>query len=139
MIKGKVLSIAAFLSVAVAIGLMITPYGAMLRFAYDGGATVKTYSYFSLVPYGYANFSPFIAALLSCASAALSAICIAKNGVKLKNARGGLLSVAAVVSAIPFVSGYGTVMGAFIMLMLFAAAVLSFFDLRQVKNEDKDL
>lgn len=134
MIKRKAFSFAALLCLVGAIVMMITPYGAMLRFAYDGGTNVKLYSYFSLVPYGYANFSPFITAILSCASAVVSAFCLVKNSKKLLNARSGLLGVSVVVSALPFLCGYGTVMGALIMLTVAAATVLSFIDLRLVKR-----
>ena len=48
--------------------LEILPYGAVCNFANtDGGPWRQTFSYFSLVPFGYANFAPFIVALLTCA------------------------------------------------------------------------
>lgn len=47
--------------------LEILPYGAVLNFANpDGEPWRKTYSYFSLTPYGYANFGPLITAILTC-------------------------------------------------------------------------
>ena len=56
----------AFLSSLVALALEITPWGAVLRFAQPEGEPVrKTYSYFSLVPYGYANFFPLLTAILT--------------------------------------------------------------------------
>jgi len=48
----------------VALILELLPYGAVCNFALDGGETVrKTFSYFDLVPFGYANFAPFLTAL----------------------------------------------------------------------------
>lgn len=44
------------------------PFGAVLSFAKppeSGGVWRTTYSYFSLVPFGYANFGPFLTAILS--------------------------------------------------------------------------
>ena len=51
--------------------LEILPYGAVLNFARpatDGsiGHFRELYSYFDLTPFGYANFAPFIAAVMSC-------------------------------------------------------------------------
>lgn len=48
--------------------LEILPYGAVCNFANpEGEPWRKTYSYFSLTPYGYANFGPLITAILTCA------------------------------------------------------------------------
>ena len=60
--KKKMITLALLLSALV---LEILPYGAVLNFANpEGESWRKTYSYFSLTPYGYANFGPFITALL---------------------------------------------------------------------------
>ena len=50
----------------VALILEILPYGAVCNFANpDGEPWRYTYSYFDLTPFGYANFAPFIVALLT--------------------------------------------------------------------------
>ena len=47
--------------------LELLPYGAVLNFANAEGEVLRsTYSYFDLTPYGYANFGPFITAILTC-------------------------------------------------------------------------
>ena len=51
--------------------LEILPYGAVLNFARpatDGsiGHFRELYSYFDLMPFGYANFAPFITAVMTC-------------------------------------------------------------------------
>lgn len=47
--------------------LEILPYGAVLNFGNPEGEPFrKTYSYFSMMPYGYANFGPLITAILTC-------------------------------------------------------------------------
>ncbi len=52
----------------IAIVLELLPYGAVLNFAADAGETIRsTFSYFSLTPFGYANFGPFLTALISVA------------------------------------------------------------------------
>ena len=47
--------------------LEILPYGAVLVFAkpYDE-AQRETYSYFSLIPYGYANYTTLNTAIITC-------------------------------------------------------------------------
>ena len=56
--------------------LEILPYGAVCNFAApaeDGsiGRFRELYSYFDLTPFGYANFAPFITALITCIIAVL--------------------------------------------------------------------
>ena len=56
---------------AVTLILEILPYGAVLNFARpatDGsiGHFRELYSYFDLTPFGYANFAPFITAVMTC-------------------------------------------------------------------------
>lgn len=51
--------------------LELLPYGAVCKFAKqleDGSITTfkESFSYFSIIPYGYGNFTPFITAILSC-------------------------------------------------------------------------
>ena len=51
----------------VALVLEILPYGAVCVFANpEGKDWRRTYSYFDLTPFGYANFAPFVVALLTC-------------------------------------------------------------------------
>lgn len=53
----------------IALILEILPFGAVCNFAVSPERTQrKTFSYFSLVPYGYANFTPFITAVITCAA-----------------------------------------------------------------------
>ena len=47
--------------------LEILPYGAVCNFANpEGEAWRRTYSYFDLTPFGYANFAPLLTAFLTC-------------------------------------------------------------------------
>lgn len=47
--------------------LELLPYGAVCNFANpEGEPWRRTFSYFSLTPFGYANFAPLLTALLTC-------------------------------------------------------------------------
>lgn len=61
---------------AAAIVLELLPYGAVLHFANGFGSTIirKTFSYFSFIPFGYANFGPLCTAVLSCLLLGLAAV-----------------------------------------------------------------
>ena len=52
--------------------LEILPFGAVCVFAAGPDQVYReTFSYFDLLPFGYANFAPLITALLTCAAFAL--------------------------------------------------------------------
>ena len=55
------------------------PYGAVLIFLGMEEDWRKTFSYFSLTPFGYANFGPFITALLTCVLFVLAIIAVFKS------------------------------------------------------------
>ena len=62
--KKKMITLALLLSALI---LEILPYGAVCNFANpEGESWRKTYSYFSMIPYGYGDFGPLITALLTC-------------------------------------------------------------------------
>lgn len=88
--------------------LEILPYGAICIFMDDGGIEIRrTFSYFSLVPYGYANFSPLITAVLSCVILVLCIILCFRKSRKLNKALVTLSGLAAVISFMPFFIGFG--------------------------------
>ena len=58
------------LTVIAAIGAMLLPWGAVLRFITPDASgvqheTLETYSYFDPIIYGYANFAPFLCAIVT--------------------------------------------------------------------------
>ena len=62
--KKKIITLALLLSALV---LEILPYGAVCNFANPEGPPHRvTYSYFSMIPYGYGDFGPLITAILTC-------------------------------------------------------------------------
>ncbi len=70
-----------------AIVLEALPYGAKLKFGLDNGETTeKLFSYFSLTPYGYANFLPFITAVLTCVLLVMAVVILFRDSEKLKKA-----------------------------------------------------
>ncbi len=91
-----------------AIILELLPYGAVLNFANpEDEPWRRTFSYFSLTPFGYANFGPFITALLTCALLILSVIAIFKYGKGLNTAIMNISGIAALVSLSPLLFGIG--------------------------------
>ena len=111
----------------VALILEILPYGAVCNFANpEGEPWRRTYSYFDLTPFGYANFAPFIVALLTCALAVMIVISL----VSKKTMRTPILAVCAistVFSLAPLLYGirFFSIVGAFISVMLALTAVIA--------------
>lgn len=111
--------------------LEILPYGAVLNFARpatDGsvGHFRELYSYFNLTPFGYANFAPFITAIMSCIIFIMLLIyCIADKRRFAVIAR-NILWGCAVVSLGPLVLGirYFSVIGVLITLTIIVELLL---------------
>ena len=93
----------------IALVLEILPYGAVCNFALDEGESLRqTFSYFDLTPFGYANFAPFIVALLTCALTVMIVVSLVSN----KPIRTPILTVsviATVLSLAPLL--YGVIVG----------------------------
>lgn len=112
----------------IAIALQILPSGATLIFAPSPTVTAKeTYSYFSLSPLRYANFAPFITALLTCVVLSLALITIKRNNVS--KAVFIVSLIATIISLFPLIYGvdYYSVVGGMITVMLTAESVLAGF------------
>ena len=110
----------------ITIVLEILPYGAVLVFAPSPTDRVReTFSYFSLTPFGYANFAPFITAMLTCVVLLLALISIKQK--KVCKALFIVSLVAAVISLLPLAFGfsYFSIVGVIITLMLAAESVLA--------------
>ena len=110
----------------IAIALQILPSGATLIFAPSPTVTAKeTYSYFSLSPLRYANFAPFITALLTCVVLSLALITVKRNNVS--KAVFIVSLIATIISLFPLIYGvdYYSVVGGMITVMLTAESVLA--------------
>ena len=111
---------------AITIVLELLPLGAVCIFATSPTERVKeTFSYFSLTPFGYANFAPLITAILTVAIFLLSLFALKKSGA-LK-ALFVLSIIAAVISLLPLVYGlnYYTLVGALIAVTLVIESILA--------------
>ena len=112
-----------------AVILELLPYGAVLNFANpDGEPWRKTFSYFSLTPFGYANFGLFITALLTCVLLILSVIAIFKHSKGLNTAIMNISGIAALISLSPLLYGlsYISAVGVAITVILLAIFGLCF-------------
>jgi hypothetical protein len=103
------------------------PYGAVCNFA-SGPNKIhrQTFSYFDLVPFGYANFAPPITALLTCAILVLLVIYCFTGKPQIGRAARTVLCVCAVISLGPLAFGisYFSVTGALITASLIAELLL---------------
>ena len=114
----------------IALVLEIMPYGAVCNFANpDGEPWRYTYSYFDLTPFGYANFAPFIVALLTCVLIVLIIVSLLSK----KTVRTPILTVSAiatVLSLAPLLYGisFFSIVGAFISVALALTTVVAFIE-----------
>ena len=129
----KRLKITAIILCALTVILEILPFGAVLNFmsAPDDpvGHIRKTYSYFSLTPIGYANFGPFLCALLSVVLLVYHIIC--GSFIVKKNAYAGAIAlnlIAIVFSITPLMFGidYYSVVGLLISISLSALYIVTY-------------
>ena len=110
----------------IALILELLPFGAVLIFSPSATDRVReTYSYFSLTPFGYANFGPFVAAVLTCVL-----IAFALFSLKQRRFTGAVCivsAVAMVASLLPLFHGreYCTAVGGIITLLLVAESILA--------------
>ncbi len=107
--------------------LEILPYGAVCNFANPDGASFrKTFSYFDLTPFGYANFSPFLTALITSVVFALLLIYLLSGKRQLMTAARTLLCVGFGLSLCPLLYGvdFFSVVGVLISLSLALELVL---------------
>lgn len=111
----------------VALVLEILPYGAVCIFAPSPeGRIRKTFSYFDPIPFGYANFAPFIVGLLTCVLIILIILAlILKKELKVPIIV--VSAVATILSISPLFYGisYFSVVGIFITLSLLTTTIVS--------------
>ncbi len=107
------------LFIVAAVILEALPYGAKLTFGLENGETKEElFSYFSLTPYGYANFLPLITSILTCVLLVISIVVLFRNSEKLKNAFKILAIITFAVASISLAFMNFTVTAALISLML---------------------
>ena len=111
--------------------LEITPYGAVCNFARpatDGsiGHFRELYSYFDLIPFGYANFSPLITAILSCVVLLLIVIYCITGKKRVLSLVKNTLPICIVISLCPLLFGirFFSLIGALITISLLGELIL---------------
>ena len=125
--KTKIISLILIIAVLV---LEILPYGAVCNFMGDPEANItirNTYSYFDLTPYGYANFGPFLTAILSCIITVLIVI-LGSDKVNLNKPIAIISAIAVITSLMPLLYGlsFYSFVGALITLLLSAITIIHF-------------
>ena len=101
--------------------LELLPYGVVLNFANpEGEPWRKTYSYFSLTPFGYANVGPFITAILTCALLVIVVAYLFKPHKGLNIAIMNVSGFATATSLLPWMFGfsYVTIIGVIVSVLL---------------------
>ncbi len=114
--------------------LEILPYGAVCNFAnLEGESWRKTFSYFDLTPFGYANFAPFITALITCIIVVLLIIYCFTGSFSIVKFVKIVLCVAVCVSLCPLLYGinFFSFVGALITLSLIAELLLLHFAVKK--------
>ena len=121
-------------AVLLALAFEIMPYGAVCNFMTPPGEPPlrETYSYFSLTPFGYANFAPFIVAILTCVLLVLVVIYIFV-GQRMRIPVLCVASAAALLSFAPLLLGfsYFSLLGLLISLCLIGVTLLTALDLKK--------
>lgn len=117
----------------IAIILEILPFGAVCNFVDERNTIRKTFSYFSLTPYGYSNFAPFITAILTCAIFVLSIIYIAKDRRNIGTAITVVSLITALISLAPLLYGfdYFSVVGGLISATILVIFIVSLYVRKQ--------
>ena len=114
--------------------LELLPNGVVLHFANpEGEPWVNTYSHFDMTPFGYANFGPLIAAVLTCVLLLLAVIYFFKPRKGLNTAMMNVSGFATVAAFAPLMFGtdYLTVIGIIVGLLLAATFGVCFMKEKQ--------
>lgn len=109
--------------------LEILPYGAVLNFANPEGEPFRrTYSYFSLVPFGYASFGPLLTALMTSALLIIAVIYCFRSSQKLLKTIKIIAFLALIASIFPIFMGtrYISVVGVLISACILLLCITTF-------------
>ena len=118
--------IIAFAILIVILVLELLQYGAVLHFGNPAGEPIReTFSYFDLTPYGYANFGPFITAILTCVLLVLSIINLLVDNDKIKTTIKIVSLIALVTSLAPLLINRYSVLGGAISILLLSVFIIS--------------
>lgn len=115
------------------------PYGAVCRFATPEETYTETFSYFSLVPYGYANFGPFITAVTTCILFIFAIVLFTSVGRKVIGAARIISIISVASSFLPLMFGidcYNFVSLAISLLMIAQFIVIMIISKRKGSKEE---
>lgn len=115
------------------------PYGAVCRFATPEETYTETFSYFSLVPYGYANFGPFITAVTTCILFIFAIVLFTSVGRKVIGAARIISIISVVASLLPLMFGidcYNFVSLTISLLMIAQFIVIMIISKRKGSKEE---
>lgn len=122
----------SFLALVLAVVLEALPYGVTMRFAKGPGECyLETFSYFSLLPVGYADVLPMLIGILTAAACLALGICLLTGGKGKKPALVlGTIGAVLAVLRLTLYRGYenGTMWAVTVLLVL--AWVLQFLNRR---------
>ena len=107
----------------------LLPYGVVLNFAnLYGEPWRRTYSYFGLTPFGYANFGSLITAILTCVLLVLVVVYLFKSHKGLNIAIMNVSGFATATSLLPWMFGirYITAIGMIVSVLLAATFGICF-------------
>lgn len=114
--------------------LEILPYGAVCIFATSQTETIReTFSYFDLIPFGYANFSPLFTAIITCLIFVLLLRFCIKGNVRIAVKAKNILYVAITMSlgSLLFGKEYFSLVAALITLSLVGELLLLQFTIKK--------
>lgn len=133
----KKLKILLLVSTIVSIILEALPYGAVCNFATPEKTIRETFSYFSLTPFGYANFGPFLTACLTCVMLLLSVLLFISEKPLINKAATIISAIAVVTSLMPLMFGvsYFSVIGGIISALLIIQFVIIMIIKKRENNE----
>lgn len=109
------------------------PLGAVCRFATPEETFIETFSYFSLVPYGYANFGPFITAVLTCLLTVFAVVLFTSAGQKIVGAARVVSIVSVISSLLPLM--FGPDYYNFVSLAISLLMIAQFIVIIKIKKE----
>ena len=107
--------------------LEILPYGAVCNFANpEGESWRRTFSYFDMTPFGYANFAPLLTAMTTCAILAFLLVYLFTDRRRIIRITRVSLCVGILLSLCPLLYGirFFSLVGALITVSLIAEWVL---------------
>jgi len=110
--------------------LELLPIGVVLHFGQPDGESIPSYfSHFDLTPYGYANFGPFLTAILTCLLLAVILLSLLIGKAFPRRAVLILSSIGTLTSLMPLMFGFRsiTVIGLCVTALLAAEVAVSLF------------